>query len=104
MSERQKLAERVQRVRRELDTVSEDLDRLARALAEPVPERVDLVGATEIGTMAGVGANIVGTWVTRGKLPEPVATLAMGRVWLKSDIQAWLKTQPKASGNGRRKS
>ena len=105
MSERQKLAERLQRARRELDTITEDIDRLARVLAEPAGESLDLVGATEIGAMAGVGANVVGTWVSRGKLPEPVAVLAMGRVWLKSDIKAWLKAQPKtkATTNGRRK-
>lgn len=53
--------------------------------------KLDLVAQMEISQMAGVKASTVGVWVTRGLLPEPVAHLACGRIWLRSDIAAWLE-------------
>lgn len=91
MSQRERLAAQLQRVRKELDEVAGHVDTLAKALAEPEPVQLDLVGQAEVAAMAGTKSSTVGTWVTRGLLPEPVAKLACGRIWLKSDIKAWLK-------------
>jgi predicted DNA-binding transcriptional regulator AlpA len=52
-----------------------------------------MVGQAEVAEMAGTKSSTVGVWVTRGKLPEPVAALACGKIWLRSDIEAWLKTR-----------
>jgi len=51
----------------------------------------DLVGAAEVAALAGVPRSTIRTWTGRGKLPAPFAVLAMGPVWLKRDIQDWLK-------------
>ena len=93
MSQRERLAAQLQRVRKELDEVAGQVDGLAKALAEPEPVVLDLVGQAEIGEMVGVKSSTIGVWVTRGKLPEPVATLACGRVWLRGDVEAGLKTR-----------
>lgn len=82
--------ERLQQVRRELDEAASQVDRLARALAK---DRLQLMGQAEIGEAVGEKSSTVGVWVTRGQLPEPVAQLACGRVWLKADIDAWIKTR-----------
>jgi hypothetical protein len=94
MTETQKVADRIQRARKELDEVSEHLDRLARDLAKPEPKKIELVGQAEVAVMAGVKSSTVGVWVGRGKLPAPAAELACGRIWLKADIEAWLKRRP----------
>lgn len=91
MSQRERLAAQLQKVRKELDEVAGQVDVLAKALAKPEPERLDLVGQAEIAEMAGTKSSTVGVWVTRGLLPAPVAQLKCGRVWLRSDIEAWLK-------------
>jgi predicted DNA-binding transcriptional regulator AlpA len=93
MSQRDRLAKQLQRVRKELDEVAGHVDALAKALSEPEPAVLDLVGQAEVATMAGVKSSTVGVWVSRGQLPEPVAKLACGRVWAKGDIEAWLKSR-----------
>lgn len=92
MSEKQRIAQRLQRVRRELAEVGEQVERLARDLAKPDPttSNLQLLGQAEVATLAGVQSSTVGVWVTRGKLPPPIAELACGRIWLKSDIDDWL--------------
>lgn len=80
--------ERLQQLRRELDEASGQIDRLARALAK---DQLQLVGQYEIAEMVGEKSSTVGVWMTRGLLPEPVAKLACGRVWLRSDVEAWIK-------------
>ena len=57
----------------------------------------ELVGTAELAAMAGVKANTVNQWRKRGKLPEPVAVLAQGSVWTKSDIEAWLQSRRERS-------
>jgi hypothetical protein len=91
MSQRERLAAQLQRVRKELDEVAGHVDTLAKALAEPEPVKLDLVGQAEVAKLAGVKSSTVGVWVTRGLLPEPVAKLACGRIWATSDIKLWLK-------------
>ena len=94
MTQRARLAAQLQRVRKELDEVAGHVDSLAKALAEPRPvDGDDLVGQAEVAAMAGTKSSTVGVWVSRGKLPEPVATLACGRIWLKRDIEVWLKSR-----------
>lgn len=96
MNEQLKLAQRLDGVRRDLDEVAE---RLARVLADGRSDDGgdhELVGQTEIAAMLGVPANTVGVWIGRGKLPPPVATLACGRIWRRSEIVAWQKRREKS--------
>jgi len=80
---------RLRAIRRELDEVSEHLERLAAA----APDAIELVGLAEVAQLAGVTRGLIKTWKHRGKLPEPVAELACGTVWLKADIEEWLRSK-----------
>lgn len=58
---------------------------------------LDLVGTTEIAEMAGVRKNVIVNWIARySSFPDPIVTLACGRIWHRSDVAAWLEahTQP----------
>lgn len=94
MNEQTKLAGRLDAVRRDLDEIAEQL---ARVVAEEATRADDvehgLVGQTEIAAMLDVSPNVVGTWIARGKLPPPLASLACGRIWLRADIVAWAARQ-----------
>lgn len=70
---------------------------------EPEPEPTDdtLVGLAEIAKMAGVQRETVQAWTERhASFPVPAETLAMGRVWWRSDIAAWLAV-PRRPGRPR---
>lgn len=50
-----------------------------------------LVGAQEIGQLFGVSRQRVYQLVTRPDFPEPMARLAMGNVWIASEVRQWAK-------------
>jgi hypothetical protein len=51
----------------------------------------DLVGTAEAAAMAGVKKpNFVRDFAARSDFPKPVAALASGRVWRKTDVEAFL--------------
>lgn len=53
----------------------------------------DLVGLTEIAKLANVARNTAGNWVSRWPdFPKPVATLAMGPIWNRPEVEAYLRT------------
>jgi predicted DNA-binding transcriptional regulator AlpA len=52
-----------------------------------------LVGAAEIGRMLGVSRQRVQQLVSREGFPEPEAVLEMGKVWKRSDIEDWARSQ-----------
>ena len=94
MTEQTKLAARLNKVRRELDAVSEHLASLASDIDASAPAttgNVDLVGVSEVADMAGVKPNTVAVWTKRGKLPAPAAELQAGRIWHRADIVRWLE-------------
>ena len=50
----------------------------------------DLVGAQEAAALLGVSRQRVHALATsRADFPKPIATLASGRVWLRTDIANW---------------
>jgi len=55
-------------------------------LIELTPE---LVGVSEAAALLGWDRRRVATYVGRGAFPEPVATLASGRVWRREDVEAF---------------
>lgn len=57
----------------------------------------DVVGIAEIAAMAGVPRATVRQWRARGQLPEPCAELAMGPVWERAVIEAWVAARLGAS-------
>lgn len=48
-----------------------------------------LVGAQEIATLLGVSRQRVTQLAGHKDFPAPVATLAMGKVWDRQDVERW---------------
>lgn len=53
-----------------------------------LPEH-NLMGASEIGELFGVGRQRVQQFTKMPDFPKPLADLAMGKVWQATDIRAW---------------
>lgn len=68
---------------RELRKVTGDA---AQLMIEVVP---DLVGVSEAADIMGWDKRRVITYIDRGHFPEPIASLAGGRVWLREDVEAY---------------
>jgi len=58
----------------------------ATLTVETIPE---LVGVAEAAALLGWDKRRVFTYISRGSFPEPIAMLASGRVWRKSDIDEY---------------
>jgi len=83
-------ATRLRRVRRELDEIGESVERLAAAVEhEPASAIPPLVSLTEIAEITGIKPSTLRTMRVRTQLPTPIAELAVGPIWLKSDIKRW---------------
>lgn len=63
-----------------------------------------VVGVSEIAELLGVTSQRAGQ-ITRdhSDFPEPVATLAAGRVWDREAVQAWIEQHPDRRGGRPRK-
>jgi hypothetical protein len=48
-----------------------------------------LAGVAEAAEVMGWDKRRVVTYIDRGRFPEPVQTLASGRVWLRADVEAF---------------
>jgi len=51
-----------------------------------------LVGVAEAASILGWDKRRIFTYLSRGSFPHPVAALASGRVWLRSDIEAYSRS------------
>jgi hypothetical protein len=83
------VAERLRRVRVELDECAEQLERLASASERTITADDSLVGLVEASELTGIGRQNLRQMRVRGKLPRPMAELAAGPVWLREDIEDW---------------
>ena len=55
-------------------------------------EVVDLLGTKEVGDILGWSRQKVSVYYSRGKLPEPYATIGGKRpVWTREQIEKWMK-------------
>ncbi|MGY3516644.1 hypothetical protein ACVMYR_10070 [Micromonospora sp. PTRAS2] len=55
-------------------------------------DRVELVGAAEIRAMlGGISRQRINIITTSKGFPDPYVTLTMGKVWRKSDVEAWIR-------------
>ena len=52
-----------------------------------------LVGVAEAAAILGWDKRRIFTYLSRGSFPEPIAALASGRVWRRSDIEAFARTR-----------
>jgi prophage regulatory protein len=59
-----------------------------------------LVGAAEVrGMLGGISKQRVYQITTKKGFPEPLATLAMGKVWLAEDVERWIEAnRPELAG------
>ena len=67
---------------------------------EEVPR---LVGVAEAATLLGWDRRRIFTYLSRGSFPDPVAGLASGRVWLRSDIETFAQTRRRTRRPGARR-
>ncbi|MFN8234439.1 MAG: hypothetical protein U0V56_13570, partial [Actinomycetota bacterium] len=71
------------------------LRELRRAVGADVELTVELVprlaGVAEAAEIMGWDKRRVVTYIDRGSFPEPVTTLASGRVWLREDVEAYAR-------------
>ena len=49
----------------------------------------DVVGVAEAAEIMGWDKRRVVTYIDRGSFPEPIASLASGRIWLREDVEAY---------------
>jgi prophage regulatory protein len=53
-------------------------------------EDIKLMGAEEIRQRLGYSRQWTYALIQRRTFPAPLATLALGSVWLESDVEAWI--------------
>ena len=51
---------------------------------------IELYGAAEIQERLGISRQRTYILISRRDFPAPAATLKMGNVWLKADVEAWI--------------
>src|SRR5437773_1618578 len=77
-------------------------------LDEPVTLTVEVIpalaGVAEAAQIMGWDKRRVITYIDRGRFPEPVQSLASGRLWLRSDVERFAKDWRARQGRRRSKS
>lgn len=79
---------------------------LRKAVGDDAALTVEVVprvaGVAEAAEITGWDKRRVVTYIDRGSFPEPIATLASGRIWLREDVEAfaadWRARHPHAKG------
>jgi predicted DNA-binding transcriptional regulator AlpA len=51
----------------------------------------DLVGVNEIGDLLGVSRQRADQLSRLEGFPEPIGTIAAGRIWRRADVEAWAR-------------
>jgi predicted DNA-binding transcriptional regulator AlpA len=54
-------------------------------------DRPEVVGIAEIAEILGVGRPRAHRLVRRADFPEPLSRLRAGTVWLKTDVEQWVR-------------
>jgi hypothetical protein len=80
------------------------LEELRKVTGDDVTLTIDVVpaiaGVAEAAEILGWDKRRVITYVNRGSFPEPLTSLASGRIWLREDVEAyardWQRRHPKA--------
>ena len=86
------------------------LDELRTSAGDDVALTVEVipqvVGVAEAAEIVGWDKRRVVTYIDRGSFPEPITSLASGRIWLREDVEAfaadWWARHPNAKGAGSR--
>ena len=64
-------------------------DKPGQVEVSPMPIILELTGVAEVAEILGWSSSKVSVYARRGLLPEPVARLRCGLIWLRSDIQRY---------------
>jgi hypothetical protein len=72
---------------------------LVTVVVEVVPE---LAGVAEAAEVMRWDKRRVITYIDRGRFPEPIQSLASGRIWVRSDVEEFAETW-RARRRGRRR-
>ena len=73
-----------------LDRLRADAGKTATLTVEVIPV---LVGVAEAAAILNWDKRRVFTYISRGSFPEPVAMLASGRIWRRTDIEDYAKAR-----------
>ena len=79
------------------------LEELRKVTGDDVDLTIDVipavVGVAEAAEIMGWDKRRVITYIDRGSFPEPITTLASGRIWLREDVEEyaaqWRATHPR---------
>ena len=63
-----------------------------------VQETPEVVGVSEAAAILGWDRRRVATYAARGAFPTPIATLASGRVWRRTDVEAFARDRRRRPG------
>jgi hypothetical protein len=89
-----------------LAALNRSIERLS--LDEPVTLTIEVVpalaGVAEAAQIMGWDKRRVITYIDRGRFPEPIQSLASGRLWLRSDVERFAKDWRARQGRRRSKS
>jgi hypothetical protein len=85
------------------------LEELREAIGDDVVLTVEVipsvVGVAEAAEIMSWDKRRVVTYIDRGSFPEPLTTLASGRIWLREDVESfaeeWRARHPNAKGAAR---
>lgn len=58
--------------------------------------REDLMGLTELRQRLGIKSSAANMRTWRGSAPTPAGRIANGRIWLRPDVEDWIRENPKA--------
>jgi predicted DNA-binding transcriptional regulator AlpA len=54
--------------------------------------RLDLMGTTEVAELLGVSRQRADQLSRSEEFPAPVGEIAAGRIWLRSEVEAWARS------------
>jgi hypothetical protein len=82
------------------------MEELRKAVGDDVSLTLEVipqvVGVAEAAEIMGWDKRRVITYIDRGSFPEPITSLASGRIWLREDVEAyadeWRASHPHAKG------
>ena len=66
--------------------------------------QLELVATPEIAQLLGVSRQRADVITKQAGFPEPIASLSVGKIWSKSDVERWMSAhRPKAAGKPRKR-
>lgn len=74
-----------------LDALSAEIEELKQDVTRMGTPTAGLLGVSEVAQALDVAPSLISAWMTRGKMPEPIARLKATPVWSESQLEPMLK-------------